>query len=128
VTPVERSHLVQTSTMLTCRRSWDHVIYEVDNPEAKLRVPMNKGKEAMSYLTYIIDHYDRLPSTIAFVHSHKDGWPQAWHTGTPLPSVFLPANQHCPSRRQRIQQCRLAQHAQCRLRAEQRLRQSALQR
>ncbi|KAF2501889.1 hypothetical protein BU16DRAFT_600049 [Lophium mytilinum] len=62
---------------------WDHAVYEVDNPKATLRVPLNKGKEAMTYLTYIIDHYDSLPSIIAFVHSHKDGWPQAWHTDTP---------------------------------------------
>lgn len=41
---------------------------------------MNKGKEAMAYLTYIIEHYETLPSTIAFVHSHKDGYPAGWHT------------------------------------------------
>ena len=34
----------------------------------------------MAYLTYLIDHYSALPSTIAFVHSHLEGWPQAWHT------------------------------------------------
>ena len=34
----------------------------------------------MSYLTYLIDHYDNLPPIIAFVHAHKDGYPKAWHT------------------------------------------------
>jgi len=41
---------------------------------------MNKGHEANPYLTYIIEHYDRLPSTIALLHSHEDGYPRAWHT------------------------------------------------
>jgi Protein of unknown function (DUF3431) len=38
----------------------------------------------MAYLTYIIDHYDGLPSTIVFLHSHRDGFFKAWHVNTPL--------------------------------------------
>lgn len=38
----------------------------------------------MAYLTYIIDHYSSLPSTIAFLHSHRDGFLKAWHTDTDL--------------------------------------------
>ena len=38
----------------------------------------------MAYLTYIIDHYDGLPSTIVFLHSHRDGFFKAWHVDTPL--------------------------------------------
>ncbi|KAF2679397.1 hypothetical protein K458DRAFT_422220 [Lentithecium fluviatile CBS 122367] len=50
-------------------------VYEVDNPAARLRVPKNKGHEAMVYLTYIIDHYDEdLPNVIIFVHSHRGTW------------------------------------------------------
>lgn len=50
-------------------------IYEVNNPSVgEYRVPKNKGREAMAYLTYIIDHYDNLPDTIIFVHSHKSAW------------------------------------------------------
>jgi len=45
---------------------------------------MNKGHESMAYLTYIIDHYDNLPSTIAFLHSHRSGFLQAWHVDAPL--------------------------------------------
>ncbi|KAI9924329.1 hypothetical protein ASPWEDRAFT_115648 [Aspergillus wentii DTO 134E9] len=59
---------------------WDHAIYIVDDPTAPLHVVKNKGREANVYLQYIIDHYDRLPSTIVFLHSHRDGFPQAWHT------------------------------------------------
>ncbi len=45
---------------------------------------MNKGHEAMAYLSYIIDNYDTLPSTLAFLHSHRNGFLTAWHTDTPL--------------------------------------------
>lgn len=50
----------------------------------------------MGYLTYIIDRYDSLPSTIAFLHSHRNGFLKAWHTDTPLhDNVF--AMQHLQS-------------------------------
>lgn len=52
----------------------------MDDLTAPLHTARNKGREANVYLTYIIDYYDELPSTIAFVHSHEDGWPRAWHT------------------------------------------------
>lgn len=39
----------------------------------------------MAYLTYIIDNYNSsLPSTIAFLHSHRNGFLRAWHTDSPL--------------------------------------------
>lgn len=38
----------------------------------------------MAYLTYIIDHYENLPSTIAFLHSHRSGFLLAWHVDAPL--------------------------------------------
>lgn len=38
----------------------------------------------MAYLTYIIDNYDDLPSTIAFLHSHRSGFLLAWHVDAPL--------------------------------------------
>ena len=44
---------------------------------------MNKGNEAMAYLTYIIDHYEALPGIMLFVHAHRDGF-KAWHTTAPL--------------------------------------------
>lgn len=45
---------------------------------------MNKGHEAMAYLSYVVDNYDTLPSTIAFLHSHRDGFFSGWHTDTPF--------------------------------------------
>lgn len=54
------------------------------NPESSIVThhtpPLNKGREAMAYLTFLITHYSRLPDTIAFLHSHRDGWPVGWHT------------------------------------------------
>ena len=54
--------------------------YHVDDPKARYHVPMNKVREAMAYLTYIIDHFGNLPSVMAFIHPHKEGYPLAWHT------------------------------------------------
>lgn len=48
-----------------------------------MHTAINKGNEANVYLTYIIEHYHRLPSTIVFVHSHEKGFPSAWHTDAP---------------------------------------------
>ncbi|RAR03203.1 integral membrane protein [Stemphylium lycopersici] len=50
------------------------VVYEVDNPNAENKVPKNKGREAMVYLSYIIDNYDNLPDTSIFMHAHRHAW------------------------------------------------------
>lgn len=49
----------------------DHYIYVVDDPDATFTVPKNWGNELMVYLTYIIDHYDKLPDISIFVHAHE---------------------------------------------------------
>ena len=72
--------------------SWQRAIYNVElrHPEGEsLVVPANKGHEAMAYLTYIIDNYDRLPSIILFLHAHRDGYWKAWHTDAPLHNNVL---------------------------------------
>jgi hypothetical protein len=51
------------------------VVYAVDDERAALRVPKNKGNEAMVYLSYIIDHYDNLSDINIMMHAHR--W--AWH-------------------------------------------------
>jgi hypothetical protein len=53
---------------------WDHAIYVADDPTAPLHPPKNKGHEVMIYLTYIIDHYDKLPDVAVFMHSHQFAW------------------------------------------------------
>ncbi|SMY18719.1 unnamed protein product [Zymoseptoria tritici ST99CH_1A5] len=59
---------------------WTRSIYVTDDPTAALTVPMNKGREGMVYLTYIIDNYDHLPSTVIFTHSER----YQWHNDDPL--------------------------------------------
>jgi hypothetical protein len=49
-------------------------IYTVDDPNADLTVPQNKGHEVMVYLTYIIDHYHNLSDVTMFMHSHQIAW------------------------------------------------------
>jgi hypothetical protein len=71
---------------------WEQNIYRVDNPNAPLTVPKNKGRESMVYLTcvlstdyqtqaianvlcsYIIDNYDNLPDNILFIHPNRYQW------------------------------------------------------
>ncbi len=36
--------------------------------------PLNKGREVMAYLTYIIDHYSRLADITVFMHAHRSSW------------------------------------------------------
>jgi hypothetical protein len=52
----------------------DTAIYVMDDPDAPLHPPKNKGNEAMAYLTYIIDHYEKLPDIIIFMHAHRFAW------------------------------------------------------
>ncbi|KAL9058001.1 MAG: hypothetical protein Q9162_001993 [Coniocarpon cinnabarinum] len=58
---------------------WKAFIYTVDDQSAPLHTAKNKGREALAYLTFINEYYAKLPRTIAFVHSHQGGYPQAWH-------------------------------------------------
>jgi hypothetical protein len=49
-----------------------HIVYtRSSDPLAVHNFQVNKGREAVAYLRYIIDHYDNLPSLIAFVHEHR---------------------------------------------------------
>lgn len=57
---------------------WDLNTYITDGQPTELApntVPLNKGHEAMVYLTYIIDNYHNLPDIMFFHHHHQ----QAWH-------------------------------------------------
>ncbi|KAF4980756.1 hypothetical protein FZEAL_3311 [Fusarium zealandicum] len=53
---------------------WKKNIYVVDDNRAKLTVPTNKGREAMVFLTYIIDRYDSLPGNVIFHHAERFQW------------------------------------------------------
>jgi len=45
--------------------------YVADSDDATYHPPINKGKEAMSYLQYVIDNYNNLPDTSTFIHAHQ---------------------------------------------------------
>lgn len=49
-------------------------IYIVDDPNAPLHLDRNKGREAMVYLKYIIEHYDKLSDVSVFFHSSRMAW------------------------------------------------------
>ncbi|GIK07744.1 hypothetical protein Aspvir_003411 [Aspergillus viridinutans] len=72
-----------TSWVSTDLNEWRNFIYTVDDVNAVRHTPKNKGRESLAYLQYIVDHYHDLPSTMVFLHSHKDGWEAGWHTDTP---------------------------------------------
>ncbi|KAI1151096.1 hypothetical protein F4825DRAFT_451866 [Nemania diffusa] len=73
---------------------WHTNIYVADDPSAPLTVPKNKGREAMVYLTYIIDRYDTLPQNVLFAHASRF----AWHNDDPdydaLPTLLHFRLQH----------------------------------
>jgi hypothetical protein len=68
-----------TTWVHTYFSDWFPQVYVVDDPQARLTVPENKGREAMVYLTYIIDHYDELPNNVVFIHASRF----AWHNDDP---------------------------------------------
>jgi hypothetical protein len=52
-----------------------HIVYtRSSDPLARHNIRINKGREAVAYLRYIVDHYSNLPSIIAFVHAHRTSW------------------------------------------------------
>ncbi|KXS96745.1 hypothetical protein AC578_9008 [Pseudocercospora eumusae] len=59
---------------------WQKLVYVVDDPEAALTTPFNKGRESSVYLTYIIDNYETLNGTIIFSHARR----YQWHNDDPL--------------------------------------------
>lgn len=58
---------------------WQVQRYWMDDPKPPkgiLAVPRNQGREAMAYLTYIIDNYESLPDFMIFTHGHERSWHQ----------------------------------------------------
>lgn len=60
-------------------QDWSKRIYVVDDPQSPLTAPKNKGREAMVYLTHIVDNYDHLAATTVFFHASRF----AWHNDDP---------------------------------------------
>jgi hypothetical protein len=56
---------------------WQHAVYTIDSPSSgRLHTLMDKGHEAMPYLTYIIEHYDRMPAIVVFLNSQPAEFPK----------------------------------------------------
>ena len=74
----------ETDWVSTELSDWQNAIYVVDLPPGETsptshRTKVNKAREAMPYLTYIIDNYPDFPDVVAFIHPHRRGMPKAWH-------------------------------------------------
>jgi hypothetical protein len=52
-----------------------HVVYQVGDPSASSGAQhatlANKGNEAMAYLQFILDYWERLPASIVFLHGQR---------------------------------------------------------
>lgn len=70
----------------------DTYVYVNDDPNANLTVPSNKGHEAMTYLTFLIDHYENLPEIMIFVHAHRDAYHNPWLFDGLMPEIVRALN------------------------------------
>ncbi|KAF1814680.1 hypothetical protein P152DRAFT_393442 [Eremomyces bilateralis CBS 781.70] len=59
---------------------WAEYVYVVDDPNAALTVSVNKGRESMVYLSFIIDNYENLPELTIFHHALR----YQWHNDDPI--------------------------------------------
>lgn len=48
--------------------------YVANDLSMPLHTRKNKGHEVMVYLTYIIEHWHKLPDIVVFLHSHRYSW------------------------------------------------------
>ena len=69
-----------TSWLQAYLSSWSQLIYVVNDLQAPLQVPQNKGREWSAYLSYIIDNYDNLPDISVFLHGNR----YQWHNEDPM--------------------------------------------
>lgn len=76
-------------------QSIKRVAYCVDDLSRNPTLPANKGREAMVYLTYIIDHYPKFPDIVLFFHATDI----AWHNNLLLDNSSLSAIVHMSDNR-----------------------------
>jgi hypothetical protein len=74
VAAVKKDNLTLLEQESGLRPGDEQVIYIADDPTAKHTVPMNKGREAMVYLSFLIDRYDSLPELMVFMHAGRTAW------------------------------------------------------
>lgn len=98
-----RNH-VEAYINLTSRAffSWQRALYIV-NPSSEhtsttqstdpiFTTPLNKCHESMAYLTYVIDNYGSLPSTLVSLHSHALASPPPGTQTLPFTQTSTPSN------------------------------------
>ncbi|KAK0652908.1 hypothetical protein B0T16DRAFT_320535, partial [Cercophora newfieldiana] len=64
------------SSPSTIASTWTTHLYTTDSlyPLSSLHTPLHKGREALAYLTHIIDHYPHLADVTLFLHAHRTSW------------------------------------------------------
>lgn len=76
--------LIPAQPSQTNKPSWRIHKYTLDDPSPALNttIPRNQGREAMAYLTHIINNYANLAPYTIFLHGHSRSWhqpePIAW--------------------------------------------------
>ncbi|KAF4624714.1 hypothetical protein G7Y89_g13455 [Cudoniella acicularis] len=81
------SNLTWLTSLPSKNLPWKPHIYVTDTttpPANTFTVPINKGNEAMAYLTYIIDNYRSLPDIMFFHHDHHQAWHQSFSSSFEL--------------------------------------------
>jgi len=72
------SHWQEDLTWLQKQKTFNVVLIDHEGAAPSVIEPTavipNKGREAASYLKYIVDTYDRLPEYVAFIHGHEHAW------------------------------------------------------
>ena len=75
-----------------------HVVYQIGDPGASLGAQhatlANKGNEAMAYLQFILDYWERLPASVVFLHGHRCGRMLAH---APAERMLWGADTQCPT-------------------------------
>ncbi|PSN74939.1 hypothetical protein BS50DRAFT_27669 [Corynespora cassiicola Philippines] len=61
------------------------------NPPPSTHFPINKGNEAMAYLSYVINNYESLPDYSIFIHGHRLSWHQEGDMVDIINNFRLPA-------------------------------------
>ena len=88
------SHFNEDISWLIEQKEYDYKIYtknkknlNLDN--GKVFECINKGMEASSYVSYIIDNYYNLPDYVVFIHGHEKSYHQTDDTLKLIKKAFL---------------------------------------
>lgn len=77
---VVSSHYNEDIEWLQTNTTLPVVVCSKKQPSPLCELSKNYGREATSYLKFIIDNYDNLPMHTAFIHGHQHAWHQKMTT------------------------------------------------